>query len=123
MSTGGKPLEGSVRCSCGYCGTDSTSGIWFVPSKKSQIYKNEHHYLLHQYNGKKPSKKKCGCGCGKTFYSNNPEKNYIKGHQQHSRCDLCLEDVESDLLRLMKMNKNEFHLCERCIENINNIVI
>lgn len=110
----------SVKCQCGFCGVDGTSGVYFIPKRKGQIYFNKQHYIKHQYNGRMPFKKICACGCKKTFYTIDPNKIYIKGHQKKFNCSLCSVELEKylDVIKFKRMNKEEFPFCINCWNNI-----
>jgi len=115
----GRPIrKGSIRCQCGYCGKDSTSGMYFVPTRSSQKYFNTNHYLRKMYNGKLPMKKKCNCGCNRIFYTVNPEKFCIKGHEEYL-CDLCQKKLNKDNVRKFRSNlKDKINICEECYEKV-----
>jgi hypothetical protein len=110
----------SIRCKCGYCGIDSTTGLYFVPKYPGQKYLSLQHYLRHQYNGKKPIKKICACGCKKKFYTINKNKEYIKGHQTKFVCSFCQEKLSMDEIRKKKINNDDFYFCVSCWNNIYN---
>lgn len=108
------------RCQCGYCGKDSTSGIWFIPKNSRQKYANKNHYLRHQYNGKMPFKKICECGCSCVFYTIDITRDHVVGHRKKYRCSVCQAVLERglDVIRTKKMNKNKFYFCINCWNQI-----
>ena len=105
-------------CQCGYCG-DSTGEVFYTSNIKKK-YKNKKHYLMHQYNGVIPLKRVCKCGCGRVFYTINPNRYYIKEHQKKFRCEVCQVELETgiDIIKKKNIHGDEFIFCINCWNDI-----